>query len=363
MTSDAGPISIAWPDAAIRRRLWIVLVIYEALVISIVAGAGLNIALMGGGSMAMAAPLLLISCAEALRIPLSAMAPRLRWGGQMLAAVALLAIAIGSAEGLVVAFEAFLENRVVDIMRANGAVERAQRAVDQITSERTLNDAAIASLAGEVSELDAQVAALAKSIPQPPAASNKTCTWKGQRVSCSADGAAIATYREAMKAYDARLTSLSSQRAALQAKVDAARGKQASAGSPEASDALLEAKQALEEKAGQSPVWRLTAAVFSESVSEVTPAQFARVKAFVTATLAIGFATLSMAVSIVVHAKLRSEAPSKLARALRAMIAARRKTLRRISDQTRVEWRDRPRFVYVPTDDQGRVINPNGARR
>jgi prefoldin subunit 5 len=206
-------------DAVVVRRLWIVLVIYEALVISIVAGAGLNIALMGGGSIAMAAPLALIACAEALRIPLSAMATRLRWGGQVLAAVALLAIAIGSAEGLAVALEAFLENRVVDIMRANGAVERAQRAVDQISSEWRLNDAAIASLAGEVTELDAQVAALAKSIPPPPAASNKTCTWRGQRVSCSADGAAIATYREAMKAYDARLTSLSSQRAALQAKV------------------------------------------------------------------------------------------------------------------------------------------------
>jgi hypothetical protein len=348
------------PDAVVVRRLWIVLVIYEALVISIVAGAGLNIALMGGGSVAMAAPLALIACAEALRIPLSAMATRLRWGGQLLAAVALLAIAIGSAEGLVVAFEAFLENRVVDIMRANGAVERAQRAVDQITSERRLNDAAIASLAGEVTELDAQAAAMARSMPAPPAASNKTCTWKGQRVSCAADGAAIVTYREALKAYDARLTSLSSQRAALQAKVDAARSKQASAGSPWASDALLEAKQAYEEKASQSPVWRLTAAVFSESVSEVTPAQFARVKAFVTATLAIGFATLSMAVSIVVHAKLRSEGDGKLARAIRAMVAATRKRLRRI--EPTIEYRYRDRVLHVPVDTLGRVLDPDKAK-
>jgi hypothetical protein len=72
-------------------------------VITIVAGAGLNIALMGGGSIAMAAPLALIACAEALRIPLSAMATRLRLSGRLLAAVALLAIAVGSAEGLAVA--------------------------------------------------------------------------------------------------------------------------------------------------------------------------------------------------------------------------------------------------------------------
>ena len=56
--------------------------------------------------------------------------------------------------------------------------------------------------------------------------------------------------------------------------------------------------------------------MFGESVSEVTPAQFSRVKGFVTATLAIGFATLSMAVSIVVHARLRSEGPSRLSRML-----------------------------------------------
>jgi hypothetical protein len=64
----------AFSDERIRRRLWIVLITYEALIIALVAGAGLNIALMGGGSIAMAAPLLLISCAEALRIPLSALA-------------------------------------------------------------------------------------------------------------------------------------------------------------------------------------------------------------------------------------------------------------------------------------------------
>lgn len=346
-------------DAPIRRRLWIVLCVYELLVISIVAGAGLNIALTGGGSIAMAAPLLLISCAEALRIPLSAMATRLRWGGQLLAAIALLAIAIGSAEGLAVAFEAFLQNRVVDIMRASAAVDRAQRAVDQIAAERTHDDAAIAGLASEVAQLDAQVASLARSMPSPPVASNCTCTWKGQRVTCSADAAAVAAYREALKAYDERLASLTGQRSALQAAVAAARAKQPSAASPEASGALLEARQAFEERADQSPVWRLTAAVFGKSVSDVTPAQFAKVKAVVTATLAIGFATLSMAVSIVVHAQLRSERPSKLSRMLRAWLARRRRPIYRDVPGP-VQFRDR--VIHIPVDALGRVLNPDTKR-
>ena len=194
LASTTAPAN-AFSDARIRRRLWFVLIAYEALVISIVAGAGLNIALMGGGSIAMAAPLALIACAEALRIPMSAMAVRLRWPGRLLAAVALLAIAIGSAEGLAVAFEAFLQNRIVEVSRAAGELAR-------LTRDRAAHDADAASLAGEVKDIDAQSAALAKSMPQPPTASNRTCTWKGQRVSCSADAAATNAYREALQAYD-----------------------------------------------------------------------------------------------------------------------------------------------------------------
>ena len=165
-------------DERIRRRLWRVLIAYETLVIAIVAAAGLNIALAAGGSLPMAAPLALIACAEMLRIPLSAMAVRLRWPGRLLAAVALLAIAVGSAEGLAVAFEAFLQNRVTEIMRAAGEVERLER-------DHATHAADVANLASEVKDLDAQVAALAKSMPQPPTESNRTCTWKGQRVTCS----------------------------------------------------------------------------------------------------------------------------------------------------------------------------------
>ena len=58
----------------------------------------------------------------------------------------------------------------------------------------------IASLASEVTQLDSQAAELARSMPTPPAGSSRTCTWKGQRVSCSADAAVVAAYREAVRA-------------------------------------------------------------------------------------------------------------------------------------------------------------------
>ena len=338
------------------RFLWV----YEAFVILIVSGAGLNIALTGGGSIPMAAPLILIACAEALRIPLSAAATRLRWPGRLLAGVALLAIAVGSAEGLAVAFEAFLQNRVVEIMRAAGDVDRAQQIVDQAAVERSRQDAEIAALTAQVTQLDSAIAALSKNMPTPPAGSNRTCTWRGQRVTCSADAAAANAYRKAQEAYDARMASLTGQRGDFQAKVDAARANQPPAVSPEASKALLEAKTTFREKAGQSPAWRLTAAVFGEDVSSVTPAQFGTVKKFVTATLAITFATLSMAVSVVAHLQPNGHQPSKLSRATRAWLARRRRPVYR-SVPGPTQYRDR--FIHVPVDPvSGRPLGPDTPR-
>ena len=277
----------------------------------------------------MAAPLLLISCAEALRIPLSAMATRLRWGGQLLAAIALLAIATVSAEGIAVAIEAFLQNRVVDITRANAAVDRAQRTVDQIADERKHADAAIASL-------DAQVAALAKSMPQPPASSNKTCSGRrGQRVSCGSDSVAATTYAASMKAYDARLADLTGRRSGLQAGVDAARAKRSSA-------ALADAERALDDELQLSVMHRLAASIYGVRASEVTEGQFNALKRFVVLGLACTISLLSAVVSVIAHVQPKGDRPSKLNRMIRGWLARRRRPI----------YRDVP----GPTQYQDRVI-------
>jgi hypothetical protein len=324
------PAPTAFSDDHIRERLMRFLWLYETLVIAIVAGAGLNIALMGGGSLPMAAPLVLISCAQALRIPLSAMATRLRWGGQLLAAITLLAIATVSAEGIAVAIEAFLQNRVVDITRANAAADRAQRTVDQIADERKHADAAIASL-------DAQVAALAKSMPQPPASSNKTCSGRrGQRVSCGSDSIAAAAYAASMRSYDARLADLTGRRSGLQARVDAAREKQPSAAS------LADAERALDDELQLSVMHRLAASIYGVRASEVTEGQFNALKRFVVLGLACTISLLSAVVSVIAHVQPKGDRPSKLNRMIRGWLARRRRPI----------YRDVP----GPTQYQDRVI-------
>jgi hypothetical protein len=93
----------------------------------------------------------------------------LGWAGRIIAAIALAAIALASAEGLAIVFESFIDNRLVNVLQAQHRVEIARQAANA-------ESANVASLAGEVTGLDAQVAVLAKSIPQPPPGSNKTCT-------------------------------------------------------------------------------------------------------------------------------------------------------------------------------------------
>jgi hypothetical protein len=57
----------------------------------------------------------------------------------------------------------------------------------------------------------------------------------------------------------------------------------------------------------------------------------------------------------------RGDRPSKLSLALRRLIAARRKTIRRIEEKVRTEVRERVRMIYVPVDvATGRIIDPDG---
>ena len=80
------------------------------------------------------------------------------------------------------------------------------------------------------------------------------------------------------------------------------------------------------------------------------------------AVIALASATaLATALAAVISAiPERGGRPGKLARAIRALVAARRKTLRRLKETIRVEYRDRVKLVYVPCDPAtGKVLDPD----
>jgi hypothetical protein len=336
----------AWPDVAIRRRLWIVMILYEAAVISVILAAGAGIALGQGGTLAAAAPLIVIGLAESLRIPLAGWSTRLKLSGKLLAWFALAAIALASFDGLALVFSIFIDNRISNTLAAQHQVEIAQRTADQVAGD-------VSAFTAEVKELDGQVAALAQNIPAPPPATNKTCTWKGQRVACGPDATSAATWQAAMRAYNARLADLTAKRAASQAKVDAARNRNGAA------EALTAAKQALDNELMQSPFHRLVASLYGVRVSDLTEDQFGVVKRFAIVGLAGCFSLLSMLVSVAVHLQPRDERSSKLSRMVRAWLARRRRSIYRDVPGP-VQFRDRTIFKYLATDPvSGRVLDPD----
>jgi hypothetical protein len=321
-----------------RRPLLIVLVFYEISIITVIIAAGVSIGLSNGGTIAGAAPIIVIGLAESLRIPLAGWSTRLSFGGKALSWFALTAIALASFEGLALVFSIYIDNRLSNVLAAQHRVAIAERAAD--TSAFT----------AEISEQDAAIAALAKSMPQPPAGTNRVCTGKkGQRVTCNADAVGAATYQASMRSYDARLRELTAKRSVSQAKVDATRDKK---------DEAIEARRALDDELARSPMHRLAATLFGVRASDLTEAQFNLMKRIAVIGLAASFATLSMLVGLVVHLRPKDDRPSKLALALRRMIAARRKTIRRLRETVRVEYRDR--FIHIPVDRvTGLVLDPD----
>jgi hypothetical protein len=334
---------------ALRRRLFVVLVGYEIAIVSVIMATGVSIALASGGTIAAAAPIIVIGLAESMRIPLAGWSVKLSAAGKMLAWLTLLAIALASFEGLALVFSIYIDNRLSNVLSAQHRLESVQHIVDQNASD-------VSAFTAEIAELDAESAALAKSMPQPPAGTNRVCTWKGQRVTCAADAIGAATYQTAMKAYDSRLNDITAKRAASQARIDAKRNEKG------VRQEIEKARQDLDEELARSPMHRLAASLFGVRVSNLTEDQFGLMKRIAVIGLAGTFATLSMLVSLVVHLEPKSDArPSKLSRAFRAMIAARRKKLRRVEERVRTEFRDK--FIYVPTDPvSGRVLDPDLTR-
>ena len=107
-----------------------------------------------------------------------------------------------------------------------------------------------------------------------------------------------------------------------------------------------------------NPMFRVAAAWQRTPVEDLTLEQFEAVKHWAVIALATATALATALAALIASLPERGLKPSKLSLALRRMIAARRKTLRRILE--RVEYRDRVKFIYVPCDPaSGKVLDPD----
>jgi len=320
----------------VRERLHAFLWAYEAIVIATCFMAGVMLA-YGHGTLFAALPLILVAAAELLRIPLSGWSLYIAPKARALSWFGLLMISLVSFEGLTIAFEGMVDNRVKDsavLLRQVAAAKKELETKKAIISE---NKIALETAKQKVAALDADIANKEKSAPVQPGFSGKTCTGRdGRAVTCDSDRVARADYTAAQTAHIATLKGLREARTSAQTNLDKIAATYSSATAAPEMKHLEDVQTKLAEVLSDSPMHRLAASVFGVSIEELTDDQFQRFKAWAVFGLAGSFATLSMLVSVVTHAPVHEQKHSdgKLSRALRAWIARRRKKVVHIQTVT-----------------------------
>jgi len=123
---------------------------------------------------------------------------------------------------------------------------------------------------------------------------------------------------------------------------------------------VAEARRRVADARAMNPMFRVAAAWQRTPVESLSLEQFESVKHWAVVALSVATALTTALAAIISALPERGGKPSKLSLALRRMIAARRKTLRRLKETVRIEYRDRVRILYVPCDPAtGKVLDPD----
>jgi hypothetical protein len=329
--------------------LRVVTIIVEICVISVCAATAVSIAVEHGGSPWDASIVGAIAAVECLRVPTAMAIPKLRWSGALCAILLCLAITPLTAEGLILAADRLVHARSLGVAQAQDTEIRAQLAFDALKAQADRRDAAIAEARRHRAEIDRPVTLT----PVP----SGTCSGRAR------NGArTVYDCRSTLEAVEANKAALAAHSAALK-QADAAVAAAESAPSIDLKQAeadLTASKQRLAVERGDSVMHRAAAVWFGVTPADLDDARFQSFARVAIGVLAIAVSTATMLAAFISSMPPWDGKESRLARALRAMIAARRKTLRRIRETVRVEYRDRVKFIYVPTDPAtGRVLDPD----
>ena len=335
----------------------------EVTVISTLAVSSWRIAFGGGGSDWLAGvPLLTVVALESLRLPLAFRLPKMRLLGLLCGVTMLGGLSVVTGEAASLAFENLIFQRIRPVAEAERILARAEidrGALKQAADRR----------AAEIARLQTDVATARThraSIDKPPELQNpppgRTCAARHGSWNCGAavQAEAVRANAAAMKAHADELKDASALVKAAEDRLAAVEPTPDMRGSDKD---VAEAKRLVADARAMNPMFRVAAAWQRTPVEDLTLEQFESVKHWAVIALSVATALATALAAVIASLPERGGRQSKFSLALRRMIAARRRTLRRIDDQTRVEWRDRPRFIYVPVDEAGRVINPDGARQ
>jgi hypothetical protein len=346
-------------DQAIRARTWLrrLLWLSEVSIITIAAVTAMQIATEHGGSPWACGPVAIIAAMETMRVPLAGWAAHLRPLAKIGAFVVMAAISVLTFEGMSIAVERFMHQRVVEVAEAREAVDAIKLKVDAYKAEAD-------GLTTEIGKRRALVADLQGKQPATvnvPSAATCRGLYKGRPVTyacpnkaaeVAAQASADAQQAHAHEVADAQksLADAEAQLKALQKPDDGG---------------LADAQKALQKAAAGSTMYRTAAAWFGTPVKDLTAEQFERFKRIAVYGVAGAAATATMLVSFISHAVPREQhEPSKLIRGVRAYIARKR---RRVSLVKTVEVpkeivKTITKHIHIPVDiNTWRIVNRDGS--
>jgi hypothetical protein len=346
-----------------------VVISVEATVIAACATAAYQIATAHGGDILACAPIATIAAMECLRVPLAMSLPRLKFAGISLCLLTMAAITPLTFEGMSLAFEQFMHQRVIAVARAQQEADKAKAELDDLRSDANRRDDEIRRLMQQLAEARQHHQDIAGKQPTYQALpKSQTCNYvtkKGARISydCSdkqAMDTVAASNADAQKAHREELEDATSQVGKASGALAAAQAKPAPDMRKAEAD-LAEANRRLTFEKMDSVMHRAAAAWFNVPVEDLTSAQFETFKKWAMYGLAGATATITMFAGLVSSMPERDGKLGKVFRAIRGMALARRKKLRTIVPTIKEVLKERLRIVLWPVDPKtGTVIgDPN----
>jgi hypothetical protein len=341
------------------------------VVISTCALAAYQIATAHGGSISACAPILTIAAMESLRVPVAMTIPKLKWLGKVLAVALLIGITPLTFEGMALAFEQFMHQRVVEVVDAETKADAAKQALKSAQADAAKRKSEVDRLSAEIKDAEAHRIEIAKqepilqTLPTPQICSS--FNKRGQRVTYACPDQGIAKSVDKANT-DARATHNEQLRNAESEVTRAREALRDGAAKPvlderKAEADLAQAQRAAEDAMAASVMHRAAAAWFGVDVGNLSRSQFETFKRWAMYGLAGATATVTMIAGFVSNTPRRDGKPTKVDQAIRAYFARRRKKLVRVVEKIK----HAPplkilKIKYVPFDPaSGRVINNNGS--
>lgn len=341
------------PDSEVRQQgrvLKVAAIGAESVVVSTLAIASWNVAFGHGGPVdwLAGAPILTVVGLECLRLPIAFKLGRMTLLGGACSVALLAGLTVITGEAASVAFENLIFQRSRPVVEAEAAAKRAEIDLAALKGARDRAEADVEAARRHRSDIDRPVAL------QPVPAALACKGRKGQATwNCGGpqQAAVVAANAATMRAHDAELLAASEA-------VRAAEGRlRASPGLEGAEQSVAEVKRAVADARAQNPMFRVAAAWMKTPVEDLTSAEFETVKGRAVIALAVATAlSTALAAVISVLPERGQGKPSKLVRAMRRLIAAWRRKIRRYEPTIMTRFRDR--VVYVPCDPAtGQILN------